>query len=109
MKVNVEWLGFTLARLIASAALVWAILPNPIGYYSLLGFLVCTVCLYGVYRAVKLGKTAWAFPFGALAFLFNPFVRVALQREMWAYVDLATAAFLVLTIVLFRDKTPNPS
>ena len=43
-----------------------------------------------------------AFTFGALALLFQPFVKLALGRDMWNLVDVIVAVFLVF--LWFRER-----
>ena len=60
--------------------------------------MVCTVCVAGVWLAVKWNQSGWAFPFGASAVLFQPLVTLRITRDTWAYIDVIVAAFLIATI-----------
>lgn len=96
---------FTLARLAAAAMLAWALRPHPYGYFELLRIAVCGVGAFGIYCALQWKRQGWAWAFGGLIVLFNPFVKVALGRQMWNYVDVAVAAFLVASIFLLKPVT----
>lgn len=93
---------FTIARIVAAVALVWALAPNPYVYYELLRLLVCAVCMFGIFCAVRLQQASWSWVFGALILLFNPLVRLPFQRLAWNVLDVATAAFLIATIFLLK-------
>lgn len=90
--------------LILSALLLLCLLPMPYGYYMLVRF-VSTVA-FGVmsYQYIKKKQTVWAITFGALALLFQPFIKVALGRTIWNIVDVIVA---VLLIVIWIKKTKD--
>jgi hypothetical protein len=98
---------FILARVITATLLVWALAKHPIGYYTILRLVTFTVCAYGAYLAVQWKQPGWAFVFGAIAVLFQPFIVFRMTKQTWNYVDIATAIFLVATIFLFREKPVN--
>lgn len=94
---------FALARLVCAGMLVWALARHPYGYFQLLRIVVIGVCAFGIYCAVEWKKTGWAWVFGVLAILFNPLVPIALGRQIWKWVDVVVAIFLVATIFLMRE------
>jgi hypothetical protein len=102
--MKAERVIFTLARLVAAALLVWALAKHPIGYFTLLRLTVCTVCVAGIWLAIRWNQPGWAFPFGALALLFQPLVNLRITRPTWNYIDVAVAVFLVVTIFLFKER-----
>src|SRR5215831_5483624 len=95
---------FTVARLITCGLLLWALARHPIGYYTVLRVVTCTVCAYGVYCAIKSEQKGWGFAFGAIAILFQPIISLRMTRQTWEYVDMVTAIFLFATIFLFSAK-----
>lgn len=84
--------------------LLWALAKHPIDYYTILRVVVCGVCAYGIYLAIRWKQVGWAFPFGALVVLFNPLWPLLIRRQTWAYIDVVVAAFLLLTIPLFKER-----
>ena len=56
------------------------------------------------YQYLQKKQTVWAVTFGALALLFQPFIKVALGRTMWNIVDVIVA---VLLIVIWIKKTKD--
>ncbi len=98
---------FIVARVFSAALLVWALARHPIGYYTILRLVTCVVCAYGAYLAVQWKQTGWAFIFGSIAVLFQPFIAFRMTKQTWNYVDVAVAVFLVATVFLFREKRVN--
>ena len=70
----------------------------PIGYYTVLRFVVTIGAVAVVYQEFDGKITPWIIAFGLIAIIFNPFIPVYLQdRELWAVID-------VITAVLFGYK-----
>jgi uncharacterized protein DUF6804 len=95
---------FIIARVLVSALLFWALARHAIGYYTILRFVTCAVCLYGAYRATQSKQSGWMLTFGAIAVLFNPIISFRMTRETWAYVDVLVAIYLLVSLVLFKPK-----
>lgn len=93
---------FTLARIVAAILLVWALDRHTYNYYEVLRLVVSGVCLFGVYVSWKFKKLDWAWLFGALVVLFNPLIRIPLQRLTWNVIDVAVAVLLLITIFLMK-------
>jgi hypothetical protein len=102
---------FIVARLAAALMLLWAVAPqffqmpsHRYSFFELLRVVVCAVCALGVYCAIQWKQVGWAWTFGSLALLFNPFVKVALGRDTWNFVDIVVAVFLIASIFLLKEK-----
>lgn len=54
------------------------------------------------YKYYEEKKNELAITFGALALLFQPFVKVALGRTMWNVVDVAVA--IILIVLYCKEK-----
>lgn len=91
-------MNFTLARIITAIMLYVALDRMPIGYYTILRFVVCGITAYGAYVFAEQNKKGWAWIFGIFAVLFNPFVPMHLSRNTWAPIDVGVAAFLLISI-----------
>lgn len=86
--------------------LLWALNPNnPYGYYVLLRFVCCAVFAYLTLRALAQQKESWAWVLGVTAALYNPFFRVALNRELWSVVNIATIGIAVASVYVLRTST----
>ena len=77
----------------AGAMCLLALLKWPIGFYDLLRWLVCAA---GIVGAIAVWKTApvlgAAFIFTAI--LFNPVAPIRLSRNVWVWIDPATALWM---------------
>jgi hypothetical protein len=66
----------------------------PYGYYQFMRFIVCGCAIacafFALQSADKVGTAVVAF--GCVALLFNPVLPIHLKRDVWAVLDLATAA-----------------
>ena len=90
--------AFIIARIAAAIMLFLALARLPYGYYTLLRFVVCGTTAYGAYFApTEQKKPAWAWTFGIIAVLFNPFLPIHLIRGTWAFIDVAVALLLVVS------------
>lgn len=52
-------------------------------------------------------REGWAICFGALALLFQPFVKIALGRAMWNIVDVIVAILLIIIWYKERKEKTN--
>ena len=82
--------------LILAAMMLLCLAPMPYGYFQLVRFL--TTLAFGVmaYRYYKERKEWFAYTFGILALLFQPFFKIALGRAVWNIVDVIVAIGLII-------------
>jgi hypothetical protein len=66
------------------------------GYYTLLRFLVCGICTFTAYVALR-ERSALAFPFLIVGLVFNPFVPAHANRPIWIVADVVVAAGFLVT------------
>lgn len=95
---------FLFARAVTAGLLLWALAKHPIGYYTILRLVTCTVCAYGTYLAVQWEKVGWAFMFGAVVVSFQPFITFRMTKETWGQVDLVTAVLLIASIFYSANR-----
>ena len=82
-----------------AALLLLCLAPMPYGYYQLVRFVAMVVFSLMAYRYYGEKKNELSITFGALALLFQPFVKVALGRIMWNIVDVLVAILLIVLYV----------
>lgn len=89
----------------------WVLKPphEPVfSFYILMVTLVrfVSMVVFGVmsYQYIQKNQTVWAITFGALALLFQPFIKVALGRTIWNVVDVIVAIMLVMLWVKVNKK-----
>jgi len=95
------------ARIVASGLLFWATARHQYGYFVLLRWIVCGTSLFCAYLSNSLKQLPWAWVFGLLALLFNPVVPVRLDRQTWAYSDVATGLLLLVSIFFVKETLPQ--
>jgi Family of unknown function (DUF6804) len=101
---------FTVARLLTSALLLWALARHSIGYYTILRVITCSLSAYAVYLTLQWKQVGWAFVFGAIAILFQPIFTFRMTRQTWQYVDVAVAVMLLASIpLLWRPESSRLS
>ena len=83
---------------ILAAMLLLCLAPLPYGYYMLVSWAAMVVFAVSALDYYSKNKKELAVTFGALALLFQPFIKIALGRTIWNIVDVIVA---ILLIVLF--------
>ena len=87
------------------ALMVLCLLPMPYGFYNLVRFISTIGFAILAGNAYQEGRNKLAVVYGSLLLMFQPFIKLALGREIWNTVDIAVALFLIITIV--KDKAPG--
>lgn len=82
-------------KFILAALLLLCLAPMPYGYYQLVRFVAMAIFAVMAYRYVQEKRNTLAVVFGALALLFQPFLKIALGRTIWNIVDVVVAILLV--------------
>lgn len=84
--------------------LLWALNPaNPYGYYILLRIVICASCAYLAFRAAEVNKNQWVWILGVSAVVYNPLIRLHLNREIWSVVNVVTIIVLIMTPWALRN------
>ena len=92
--------------LIFTALLLLCLAPMPYGYYQLVRFVAMVAFAIMAWKYYEQKQEGWAITFGALALLFQPFVKIALGRTLWNIVDI-TVAILLIVVFLMDMKRDN--
>ena len=82
-----------------SVALLLAIAPMRAEYYKALRFFICGICIFSAYVSLR-EQSMLAFPFLLAGVVFNPIVKVQMDREIWIFADLLVAAGFLATVRL---------
>jgi len=94
---------FFLTRLFASIYLLSAISILPYNCYITLRFAVCIVASYGVYRAFTKDEFFISGVFLLTAILFNPIFPFHFSKNTWIILDLLSAFFFLISILLLDE------
>jgi hypothetical protein len=79
----------------------------PYGYYTLLRLVVCGTSAFIAYRAYEFHRQFLTYLAGFLALLFNPFVPIHLDKELWSILDLLSALIILISIWLLKEPEEN--
>lgn len=90
--------------LILAAMLLLCLAPMPYGYYILVRYVAMVVFGVMAYQFYNQKKEGLAVACGALALLFQPFIKIALGRTMWNVVDVIVAIVLVVLYLVEREN-----
>lgn len=77
---------------VPAVMLLLALAPWPYGYFVFLRLVVCAASVWIAFAVLGRNtnsKIGWAFV--AIAILYNPIIRVPLEREIWMVVNVVTA------------------
>ena len=94
-------LGSIIAKLIAAIMLFAALGRHGYDYYTLLRWIACGAAAYTAFQAVQINKVGWLIVFVIVAIVLNPIIPLHLKRESRAFVDIAAAVLLLLSIAVF--------
>lgn len=89
--------------LILAIMLLLCLAPMPYGYYMLVRWAAMVVFAVTAFNYYAENKKELAVTFGALALLFQPFIKIALGRTIWNIVDV-TVAILLLVLTFTENK-----
>lgn len=90
--------------IILALLLLLCLAPMPYGYFMIVRLLAMVFFAYFAYRFFTADKESLAIVFVSLALLFQPFLKIALGRQMWNVVDVVVAAFLIVLSVIGYSK-----
>ena len=90
--------------IIIAALLLLCLAPMPYGYYMLVRWAAMVVFAVTAFNYYAENKKELAVTFGALALLFQPFIKIALGRTIWNIVDVAVAILLLVLIFTENKK-----
>ncbi len=92
-------------QVISTIMLIIAFNPsNPYGYYVLLRWVCCGSFVYLAVKAFEQECKNWAWIFGIMAFIYNPLIRIHLNREIWTVINLLTIGFITVSIVSIKKR-----
>lgn len=91
-------------KLILSILLLLCLFDMPYGYYQFVRLAAGISFAYFAYAAYEEKKEIQVLLYIGLAILFQPFLKIALGRELWNIVDVLVAIGLVISIIKIKLK-----
>ena len=92
-----------LIKISLAILLLLCLLPMPYGYYQMVRFAALIGFVILAYQANEEKQGEMTIVFIGLALLFQPFIKIALGREIWNIVDVVVAISLLISL----RKTKN--
>lgn len=86
-------------QIILSVGLILCLADMPYGYYNLIRYASCIVFGIMAVDAYRHEKNSELIGYAALAILFQPFIKIALGRDIWQFVDVIAAVVLIVPII----------
>ena len=77
----------------------------PYGFYQLVRFVALIGFGILAYKANEGNKNKEVIIYGGLALLFQPFIKIALGREIWNIVDVIVGIGLITSLIMNRTKS----
>ena len=77
----------------------------PYDYYQFIRFLALIGFSILAYLSSIKKNQIMVFIFGALALLFQPFLKISIGRDLWNIVDIVTGLFLIISLFLTEKNT----
>lgn len=74
----------------------------PYGFFTLLRFVVFVLSSYIAWMTYEEQKEKWVWIFGFLAVLFNPFIVIHLNREIWSVIDFIVGVFMIVSVFVLK-------
>jgi hypothetical protein len=88
-----------LIKLILAGAFFLCLLDMPYGFYELIRFSAFAGFGYLAILEFQKRNTNGLIIYVVLALLFQPFVKVALERELWNIIDVSVAIGLIINTI----------
>jgi len=85
-------------KLILAIAFISCLLEMPYGYFQLVRLIGLIGFAILAYKANQEGKQTEMFVYLGLAILFQPFIKIALGRQIWNAIDVIVGLGLLLSI-----------
>jgi len=91
-------------KVLAAIMLLVALTSLPYGYYTVLRWVVTIIAAISAFDAYSKEKAPWAWAFGGIMILFNPFVPIHLNRGIWTPIEIVTAMIFLTSIGAVKCK-----
>lgn len=91
--------------LVMAAILVGCLLPMPYGFYTMVRLAMAIVAGCWGYRFYKCNKMTSAIVAGTIVILFQPLIKIALDRITWNILDVTLAVTLFVLVLNQKRQT----
>lgn len=96
----------TLIKFILGVLFLLCLFHMPYGYYQAVRFIGMLGFTLLAYFSYQKNKKVEIIIYVSLALLFQPFIKVALGRTVWNFVDVIVSAGLIISLFVKPKKAP---
>ena len=96
-----------ITKLILAALFFICLLDMPYSYYQLVRFVSMLVFVFLGFKELEKENQNIAYLYFGLAILFQPFLKIALGRELWNLVDVVVGIWLMISAFQSDKNHPN--
>jgi len=94
-----------LIKVVLAILMFLCLLDMPYGFYQFVRFVALIGFGILAYNAKEQKRQAQMFFYGGLALLFQPFLKIALGREIWNIIDVVVGLGLIGSLLMCRVKS----
>ncbi len=104
--ISTVWKMATIIKILLAILFLLCLANMPYGFFQLVRFTALLGFAILAYQSYNQNRKTEAIIYTGLALLFQPFIKIALGRQLWNIVDVIVAIFL-LTSVFWKLKTKD--
>ncbi len=93
-----------LIKITLAILLLLCLSPMPYGFYNLVRIIVIIIMTIFAYSYYKKNKIELCITFVGLVVLFQPIVKIPLEKEIWNIVDILVAGLLLYLTITENKK-----
>lgn len=94
-------------KIILTVLLFLCLADMPYGYYQFVRF--AAMIGFGIlaFQSAESENKSLMIVYGALAVLFQPFIKIALGRELWNVIDVIVGVGLIISLFINKQQTKD--
>lgn len=93
-----------IASIIVAVGLLVCLLPMPYGYYTIVRLAMAILAACWAYRFATAKRTVLAVITIGVVIIFQPLIKVVMDRATWNVIDVILAAALLLLVFMKKKK-----
>ncbi len=100
MKLKVS----SLIKIVLAILFFLCLADWPYGYYEIVRFIALVGFFLLAYHGYNQSNLTEILIYGSLGLLFQPFLKIALGRELWNVVDVIVGLGLIISLIMTENK-----
>jgi len=89
-----------IVKIVLAVLLFICLSDMPYGYYEFVRFIAMIGFAFLAFKSNELGRQTEMFIYIAFAILFQPFLKIALGRELWNILDVVAGIGLIASLLI---------